>query len=312
MSKPRVLILGATGFIGRRIVAAFVADGRAQVVAAVHRRPIEAANVETIRLDATDRSALAAAIDSVDVVVNAVLGTSETIVSGMQTLLDAASVRRPRLVHLSTMSVYGSSVGRVTPDSPMRDDIGPYSQAKVAAERLIGGYDNRVVLRPGIVYGPGGEQWSGRIASLLRQHRLGDLGVAGDGICNLVHVDDVATACQLAAFSSEAAGRCYNLSLPQPPTWNEYFVDFAIALGATPVDRIWRPRIKLEKALGLPLTVAQRLASKVGFRLPYGVTPSLWRLWEHRIQLDVSATEAELGMQWIPLERGLAQSAASF
>lgn len=194
----------------------------------------------------------------------------------------------------------------------MRADVGAYAAAKAEAERRLQAHPQRVVLRPGIVYGAEGPQWSQRIAKWLRARRIGDLGVAGDGICNLVHVRDVAQAVVLACFNDAVDGRSFNLSLPQPPTWNEYFIAFGCALGATPVACLNPLQLKLEQRLGLPLEAAARIAGKLGIKgLPQGITPALWRLWAQRIQLDVTAAEQALGVRWLPLDEGLRETAAA-
>src|SRR5207244_6938307 len=134
-------------------------------------------------------------------------------------------------VHLSTMAVYGSGPGNVTETSPFSDDLGPYAQAKIAVEMLAQQYANVICLRPGIVYGPGSSWWSDRIARLLMAKRLGNLGADGDGICNLIYVDDVAQAVLAALQSKNVEDRIFNLANSVPITWNDYFKAYANALG---------------------------------------------------------------------------------
>ena len=76
-----------------------------------------------------------------------------------------------------------------------------------------------VMLRPGCVWGPGSDLWVGRIGRLLRSRRLGDLGAAGDGWTNLVHVDDVCKAAVAALGLVQPRGeiRTYNLAAPDSP-----------------------------------------------------------------------------------------------
>lgn len=308
MSNQRVLVLGASGFVGRRIVHALTQDPALKPVAGVHRRPLNLPEVTSVSVNATDPASLAQALDGVDMVVNAVLGGPATIVSGMRTLLQVAAIPLPRIIHLSTLAVYGSQEGTVNESAALRPDLGPYGQAKIDAERLLQAYPARVVLRPGIVYGPGGPQWSTRIATLLASRRLGDLGEAADGYANLVHVDDVAAAVVAACHSHAALGQTFNLGLPHPPTWNEYFVAFACALGATPVHTLPGWQIGIEKLLGVPLEVLRRVGERAGLDLPHGLTPSLFRLWKQRLRLDVHAASGTLGVHWTPLPEGLAQT----
>lgn len=211
------------------------------------------------------------------------------------------------------MAVYGSATGTVDESTPLRGDLGDYCVAKVAAESVASQYARTVIFRPGIVYGPGSTQWSLRFAHYLRAHRLGDLGAAGDGYCNLVHVEDVSSAIVRALQRPEADGRCYNLASADPPTWNEYLVRYARALGAVPVRRISARRLKIEtRLLAPPLKIAE-IAARLGKLnpdfLPPPIPPSLARLLRQEIRLDTRLVQQELDLRWQDLDFGLTQSA---
>jgi len=315
MSSQQVLVLGADGFIGRRVVAALAACDWAEPVAAGRRPPPPSADgLRRIRLDATDEGALAAALNDVDGVVNCIAGSAETIAAGAHALFAAAARSGyPRVVHLSTMSVYGSATGDIDETAALRGDLGAYAEAKVAAERAAAAYPGAVLLRPGCVYGPGSPQWSERIAQWLLARRVGDLGAAGDGYCNLVHVDDVVQAVLRGLSHPAAEGQAFNLATPEPPTWNEYFVSYAKALGAVPARRVPARRLKLEtRVLAIPLKVAEIAARKLHLSmrsLPQPIPPSLARLWQQEIRLSTRKAEGLLGLRWKPVETGLRETA---
>jgi len=174
----RVLVLGAGGFIGRRLVAALEGAPWAAPIAAGHRSPPGARAAETVRLDAADGAALARVVARADSVVNCITGGADTIVATARALFSAAggAARAPRVVHLSTMAVYGAVTGIVDETAELRGELGAYATAKVEAERIAASFGGAVVLRPGCVYGPGSVQWSERIARWLTTHRVGDLG----------------------------------------------------------------------------------------------------------------------------------------
>jgi nucleoside-diphosphate-sugar epimerase len=246
-------------------------------------------------------------------VVNSIAGDGATIVDNARILFAVAGeqARPPRVIHLSTMSVYGSATGLVDERAPRRGDLGEYSSAKVEAERQAATHPNTVVLRPGIVYGPESPLWSELIGRLLLQRRLGDLGAAGDGICNLVHVDDVAAAVVAALRLAGIEGRAFNLSLPQAPTWNMYFARYAQALGAVPVRRIGSMRLGAELKLAGPLLkIGEALRIADGLRLPPPIRPWLIDQCRHAIQLDVQKAQDVLGMHWRTLDDGLRETAA--
>ena len=317
--QQSILVLGANGFIGRAVVAGLASSNWATPILGV-RRSLAARNEQfDLRIvDATNLDSLLAAMQDVSGIVNCVAGDADTIVRVTNALFEAAARTNPapRIVHLSTMSVYGSAVGLVDETAQLRGDLGPYSAAKVAAEAIAAAYPHTVILRPGCVFGPGSEQWTTRIARLLLGHRLGDLGAAGDGYCNLVPIADLVMATLRALEEPGLAGRVYNLSIPAPPTWNEFLVKFGSALNAVPVRRISPRRLRIEtKLLAPPLKIAEIIARKCklnGKSLPYPMPPSLIRLMGQEIRLDTRRAEAELGLRTHDIEPTLDESAQWF
>jgi len=320
--KQRVLVLGASGFIGGRVVKMLSESEWATPISA-SRRMIQSAGSESpekIRVDATDPRQLAACLRGIDGVVNCITGNNETIIGNARALFTvvAGMPQRPRVVHLSSLAVYGSAEGSVDESAARGERLTGYGLAKFEAERLATRAALPVViLRPGIVYGPGSTQWSGRIARLLRARRLGDLGRAGDGLCNLVYVDDVASAIVRALRTPNLDGRVFNLSLPSPPTWNDYFLRFAKFLGAVPVRRITARRLRIEsKVLAPPQKIAEIIVSKISPSLarllPEPIPPSLIRLFAQEIRMQVDAAESALGLAWMDLDEGLKHAAACY
>jgi nucleoside-diphosphate-sugar epimerase len=318
MTRQAVLVIGASGFIGRRIVAALAATHWARPIAASRNigRVDFGPGVERIALDATDPTRLASAIKSTHAVVSCLAGSAHDIVASGDALFEAVSdtPAPPRVVYLSSIAAYGSASGSVDESFPLRGDLDDYGAAKATVEGRAAHLANVVRLRPGIVYGPESSWWSDRIARLLVRRRLGDLGPDGMGICNTVHVDDVVTATLRAIETPAAAGEAFNLGSPQPPTWNEYFRRYAQFLRATPVRPISRAALLAELNLyGLGLKVGERL---LGQSNPWAerpaIRPWLLQLCKHDIRMQVRKAEQTLGMQWRPLDTGLEQTAAWF
>ena len=316
--KQRILVLGANGFIGGEVVTGLASSGWATPILGVRGPLARGDQFEQRIVEASAVDSVAAAMRDVTGVVNCVAGDAQTIVAGAKALFEAAArvTPAPRVMHLSTMSVYGSADGLIDETAPLRGDLGPYSEAKVAAEAAASAYPRTVIFRPGCVFGPGSEQWTIRIARLLLAHRLGDLGAAGDGFCNLVHVGDVVAAILRALNEPGADGRAFNLSIPQPPTWNEFLVKYAMALDAVPVRRISQRRLRMEeKLLAPPLKIAEilgRIAKLDARRLPPLIPPSLIRSMRQEIRLDPGRAQAELGLHWKGLEWMLDEGARWF
>jgi nucleoside-diphosphate-sugar epimerase len=318
-----VLVLGAGGFVGRRVIESLAACGWARPIAGLHRaRPPLAPGVSATTVDATDRGSMMRALRAAEFVVNCVAGDARTITRGARSLFECAAQLDTveRIVHMSSMAVYGSATGRVLETEPRKSDIGWYSEAKVRAEESADAYRQAggrvVILRPGCIYGPESEPWTGRIGRWLRAGRIGDLGASGDGFANLVLIDDVVTAVMAALQEPRAEGQAINLAHPASGTWNSYFVRFARAIGSTPVRRISGRRLRLEtKLLAAPLKIAEIAAARLGAKrlgLPEPISPSLLRLWQQDIELDARKAEELLQLAWTPMDRGVAVSARWF
>lgn len=302
MNRLRVLVLGAHNFVGRQLAARLGTTDWASCMAAGGS------------FDARTPADLAAAFAASDAIVNAAQGSPATIRNAADRLFDlaAGAAKPPRIVHVSSMTVYGSAVGDIDESAELRADLGEYSAAQLAAERRAAAYPNCVVLRPGCEYGPACPDWSERIARLLIARRLGDLGSAGDGYCNLIYLDDLVSAILAALRVPGIEGQAFNLANPEPLTWNDYFMQFAQALGAVPLRRIGRRRLQWEtRVLAPPLRIAELIARRLAppLRTPAVLSPSLARLCRQEIRLDSRKAERLLGLRSTELVQGLARTA---
>ncbi len=316
----RVLVLGADGFIGGHLVGSLVRSNWATPVAAGRRPPAGDGAVPRIRLDATDPAQVGRALQDVDAIVNCVAGSTAAIVAGARALFDCAGRMSPApsIVHLSSMAVYRQTDGEVDESAPLGGSPGSYAEAKIVAEGAAAAFGRAVVLRPGIVYGPGSTLWSVLVGRLLLQRRLGDLGAAGSGICNLVHVDDVVAAVLAALRTPRAQGATLNLAAPNAPTWNGYFAAYAAALGALPLRRIGAGRLAVEQyVLGPALKLAELMQRRLpapsrGYRRPLrpAIRPWLLDQCRQRLRLRAQAAQELLGLDWTDPSTGLQATAA--
>jgi len=295
MSKQSILVLGTNNVVGQRLLSSLDASDWA--------------------VPFTCSSMSREAFDKASVVINAVTGSPAVIRHAARQLsaLAAQSKAPPRIVHISSITVYGSATGVVTERSPTPGDVSEYAKSHVDAEVLVRSYANTVILRPGCEYGPGCVQWSERIGRWLLARRIGDLGARGDGHCNLLYIDDLINACLRAASEPGLGGECFNLCSTQL-TWNEYLCRYAKALSAVPVRRVTKRRLKIEtELLAVPLKVAEIFTSKLGIKepvFPEAIPPSFIRLTEQEISLDSSKAEARLNLKWTRLDEGLRLAAS--
>lgn len=258
------------------------------------------------------------ALAGCDVLVNCTTGAPGMIRAAAAAVFAAAAraATPPRVVQLSSMTVYGRAEGLIDEDAPLRDGLSAYASAQIAAERLAARYPRHVILRPGCEYGPGCMQWSGRVARWLLARRLGDLGETGRGDCNLLYVDDLVAALVAALRTPGIEGQAFNLASGPAMSWNDYFRRYAEALGALPLRRVTPLRLAIEtKLFAPPLKLAELLVARLGGTpdaLPPAIPPSLPRLCRQRIRLDTRRAETRLGLRWTIAEAGLRQAAAAF
>jgi len=209
----RVLVAGATGVIGRRLIPLLVADGH--TVFGTTRTGegaarLRAQGAEAIVLDVYDRDALVRGAREArpDAVIHQLTdlsaGSSEANAAirttGTRALVDAAlAAGARRMVAASVSWAYGEGSAPAAESEPLDRAAGlPRSVllgGVMALEDAVAEIAEPVVLRYGTVYGPG--SWysrDGLMASRAREQAL----VADDSVTSFVHADDAAAACALA------------------------------------------------------------------------------------------------------------------
>lgn len=286
--SEKVAILGANGFIGRRLVEYLHLRDLAQVRPVV-RRPNALAGLAVFDLDcriadAMDAGALERALAGCDVLVHCVAGDTKTIVGAVgpaYTAAQRAGVRR--LVYLSSASVHGQAPAPGTHEgTPLRDDqLIAYNNAKVRAERQLQklratGAVELVILRPGIVTGPR-SYWVESFASALVAGTA-SLVNGGQGICNSLYVDNLAHGVHLAMHAREVDGHAFLLGDAETVRWADLYRPIAGALGFDLADvpaAVYRPgrarlldRIELlqqHKVLGPALARIPKRVRRIGY-----------------------------------------------
>jgi nucleoside-diphosphate-sugar epimerase len=215
----QVAILGASGFIGGRLVERFHLTGQMKP-RPVARTPARLAGAARFALegrvaDALDRRALADAIAGCDAAVHAIAGDRRTIIGSAEAAYRAAEdAGLRRMVYLSSASVHGQAPAPGTDERSALSRRQPiaYNRSKIDAEQRLqrlraSGKVELVILRPGIVYGPR-SYWTGGLADELLSGEA-YLVEGGAGICNALYVDNLVHAVELALTTARIDGEAF-------------------------------------------------------------------------------------------------------
>ena len=244
----RILVTGASGFIGGPTCAALAARGH-EVLALVRRPGSEPPGTRAVRGDLTDAATLERALQEAapEVVIHlaAENGAQRSEaklraanVAGIEHLVGAcrACAAPPRVVFVSTVVTGDAHGALLTEDTPLPVQTA-YGRSKQEGEALLAasGLDVTVV-RPCHVYGAGGWFAEEVVARLRQPGRFAVVG-RGDNQWDMVHVEDLALALALVAESGRP-GETYHCADDVPTTYAQAVGRAAAALGVGAPRRI--------------------------------------------------------------------------
>lgn len=253
-----IVVTGATGFIGQRLIERLVSSGyapRALVLPGETVPRAWAQSVDIARGDVTDQGSVETALQGSRTVIHlaAIVGDwgaeelhRRVTVDGTAHVLRATAAHGGRALLASSVVVYGDAIGRdvCSEEHPHGRALGPYSRSKQAQERVAQKLEASeglrvTIIRPANVYGPGSAPW---VDSTVAQLRGGGPCLVGGGEQNagLIYVDNLVDLFLSIAACPATVGRTYNACDDIDVTWKRYFSDLAELCGAPPPQSIPR------------------------------------------------------------------------
>ncbi|MBF6330770.1 NAD-dependent epimerase/dehydratase family protein [Nocardia transvalensis] len=264
----KVLVTGATGFLGSHIVDQCLAAGDE---VRVLTRPTSnlgylgtLSDIEIVHGDLGDAESLAAACKGVDVVHHSAGRVAETgrrelfweaNVEGTRRLMDAArGAGVGRFVYVSSPSVateYDTDRFGIDESEPyVRNPKSYYVETKAVAEREVLAANTSdfttCALRPRMIWGPRSGGWMTLLLNKIRSGRLPDLSGGKQVLVSITYCEHAARACVQASRSDHVAGKAYFLADAEDVDLWAFARDLATALDLTPPTKtIPKPALTL-------------------------------------------------------------------
>jgi nucleoside-diphosphate-sugar epimerase len=303
-----ILVTGGNGFLGRHLVQSLLERGDRVRVLSVPGEDVswlEGRGATVYRGDICRPETLSAPVEGVDAVVHlaGMLGIWRPLseyravnVTGTENVCRAALGQRvDRVVHLSSLLVYGMDLGAVVhedfPLVPLRE---PYTLTKAQGDQVVQRMITTeglpaVIIRPGTMFGPADRVNFGRIADRLSAGKGVIIG-RGDNALPMVYVTDVVQSLLLALDHERAIGQAFNITNDEPLTQQEFFDATAVEIGANP------PRLHIPyRPLYATAFASERLAMMTRARLQPVVTRQGVKLYGTDNRHAIEKARRELG-----------------
>lgn len=243
----KVLVTGATGFTGSRVVPLLLKSGyqvRCLTRATSDRSPLSALTVEWATGDLANPETVTTALSGVDALFNIAslgFGHAESILKSMK----EAGVKRG--LFISTTAIFTQL------------NAGSKSVRLAAEEAIQSSGLDYTILRPTMIYGSPRDRNMWRLIRLLKITPIMPIFGDGESLQQPIFVDDVAGAVLLALQNNVTIGKSYNIAGKAPLTYNQVIDTVASTLS----KRVWKLHLPY-----MPIVRMLQFTEQMRIRLP--------------------------------------------
>ncbi len=225
--KDNIIIFGANGFVGSSVAGSINKDFDLKCIIRNKNSCSFLSNlgIKTTICNSLNYEETLNSIDESSIVINCINGDYNTLVNSTKNIARACIEKKAKkLIHLSSTDVYGNSKGLVDENSKMVGDRGDYSKGKIDSEKFLYSINDKlqiVILRPGIIYGPGSVLWTNRII----ERKLNGFNLPKKTkltLCNLTYINDLVESIKNACNYNDKNIIC-NIISDDQITWKEYY-----------------------------------------------------------------------------------------
>jgi len=271
----KVLVTGATGFTGSRVVPLLIQNGfnvRCLSRSTSDRTSLSPLTIEWATGDLSNAESLTSAMQGADALVNIAslgFGHADNIINAAK----AAGIKRA--VFISTTAIFTQL------------NAGSKSVRLAAEDAIHSSGLDFTILRPTMIYGSPRDRNMWRLIRLLRISPVMPIFGDGQSLQQPIFVDDVAQAVLRALKTDATIGKSYNIAGKDPLTYNQVIDTVASSLG----KRIWKLHLPY-----IPIVRTLQFTERLHIRLPIKAEQVL-RLNENK---DFSYAEAQRDFGFSP------------
>jgi len=247
MSGDKVFVTGATGLLGSKITIKLIEKGynvAGFTTSQKGKEKLESCGIKAYVGDILKAETVDAAISDFqpDIIINEItdlknvdLGSNANVrIIGTKNLVDAALKYKVKKIQSQSIAfVYEGGFGPATEETPL--DLNATGERKVNVDGVVGleketsRIENHVILRYGLLYGPG--TWYGKDGLIYNQFKNGSVTMS-DGVLSFIHLDD---AVEAAIQALHFPPGIYNVADNEPVRGNEFANWYANLLDVHPL-----------------------------------------------------------------------------